>query len=200
MKSFQALFFFLLSAVVVVGCSPRSPDSATPSPSATPAQTPRQEKVVLSLVWLTGQEQILSKDDLTTRLVEAFGDQDFKLTYAGSTSFLKRGDWLFQIHQYQEPYFDKGTFDFVQIDEPGLRQALEDHTGWLAVDATAWPKDIEPEEGYQMVGKLLAELSERRDSKALYLPATSQFIPYRDDTPAALRSDPLVAFERALDN
>ena len=81
-----------------------------------------------------------------------------------------------------------------------LRQALEDHTGWLAVDATAWPKDIEPEEGYQMVGKLLAELSERRDSKALYLPATSQFIPYRDDTPAALRSDPLVAFERALDN
>ena len=198
MKSFRALFCFLLSVVVVVGCSTRTPGSETPSPSATPAQTPQEEKVVLSLVWLTGPEKLLSNEDLTARLGQAFGDKDFKLTYAGSTSFLKRGEWLFQIHQYQEPYFDKQAFDFEQIDDLRLRKALQDHTGWIAVDATSWPQNIEPEEGYKTVGKILAELSQGRESKALYLPAISQFIPFTDDLPGELRSDPLAAFEKSL--
>jgi hypothetical protein len=189
-----------LAFALFVGCSARSPVPETPSPSATSAQTPQKEKVVLSLVHLTGPEQLFSKEDLEARLGKAFGDQDFKLTYAGSTSFLKRGEWLFQIHQYQEPYFDKGAFGFGQIEDPRLRKALEDHAGWVAVDATAWPREIEAEEGYKTVGKILAELSEGGGSGALYLPATGQFISYRDDTSAALRSDPLASFERALED
>lgn len=198
MRFFHWFACSLLTVVLVVGCSTRTPAIQSPSPSATPTQTPQEEKAVLSLVWLTGSEKLLSSEELTAKLGQAFGDQDFKLTYAGSTSFLKRGEWLFQIHQYQEPYFDKKAFDFEQIDELRLRKALQDHAGWIAVDATAWPQDIEPEEGYKTVGKILAELSPGRDCKALYLPAISQFIPFTDDLLGELRSDPLGAFEKAL--
>ena len=198
MKLYRLVFLFFCF-VLLSGCSKEQP-VPTPSPSATTAQaTPQPQQIVVSMVWLNGPTPAIAEEELKAKLAKVWDDGDFTLTYAGATSYLKRGEWFLQIYQYQEPYFDKGAFDFEQIEDLRLREALKNHTGWIAVDAITWPKDIEPEESYKTVGKILAELAEGQDCLALYLPAITQFLPYDEELLVDLRSDPLGAFEKVYD-
>ena len=193
----------LLTSVLLTGCSTQTVIQASPVPSTTPSpdsrQTPAEKRVVISLVCLTGRSKLMTEDEMKTRLVGVLGDQKFSLTYAKATTFLKSDDWFFQIHQYQEPYFHNDSFDINQIKDPELRESLKTHKGWIAVDAVKWPEALEAEESYKTVGKILAELSEGNDCKAVYLPIIGQFLPYQDSLLAELRSDPLAAFEKELD-
>lgn len=190
--------FPLFFAILLLGCAQQrtaSSPSATASPLAEVAPSKSEiDEPLISLVWLTAESRPYSEEILRKIIAEALDTQDFKLFYDELTSRFEWNGWVFVVHQFPSPYFEKSEFDFEQIAELRLRENLSRHQAWTSADVIIAPPPKEPKDGLPILGKLAAELAGDH-CLVLFRPENNQVRPYHPDMLDLLRSDkPLNAF------
>ena len=99
---------------------------------------------------------------------------------------MKIGEVLFLVNNFSERLIrDAGPAGW-DIKEPGIREAVEQHTAWLSVEILE-PEPSSPED-YRVPARLLASLI-NEDCLVLRHPPLNRFVLYSRDTARALRSD-----------
>lgn len=105
---------------------------------------------------------------------------------------LKRDDWLFAIHDGDDPYFPAPRRVVTASTDVRVRRVVEEHRGWISVDLLYGPGGTDPAEAYALIGPLLAELV-GEDLLGVHRPETGLIHPRVPQLDDALRSDDPIA-------
>ena len=158
---------------------------------------------MLSLVLLRTKQKQMTADDLAGIVNRTFGvklgsdDPDATEFAVGESPIfmIKFGGRFIMVHNHPRQYFDDTREQAKTIRAASLREAFLRHKAWLSVDVLPIPDEVDREEAYRLVGKLIAALADE-DSLVLYAPETGEMIKYEKGITAVLTGDdPLSAFE-----
>jgi uncharacterized protein YegJ (DUF2314 family) len=111
-----------------------------------------------SRAWNT-RVQVATEEDAD----EPLGEKDTPSLLVGQSPHFFCSHWpgLFMIHNVDDPYFGDSDAVAESVREVRVRQAIEQHRAWVAVDVVKWFEDDE-ETGillaYRLIARLLAEL------------------------------------------
>ncbi|MGE3804545.1 MAG: DUF2314 domain-containing protein [Gemmataceae bacterium] len=161
-----------------------------------------EESPAISLVLLLNAPRYLDAEMLRSAIQRAF-DIDIDPDDEETSNFVvgdgdlptfavqvKRS--LYLVHNFGRPYLEDASEVAATITELRLRKAIEEHQGWIAVDALGYDTRQDP---YPDLGKLVAELADG-DCLAIFAPATGQINLYDPGMDEILRSgNPLQVFE-----
>jgi len=165
------------------------PEEAPEEPGA------EEEKPMISIVLFLRQPKPLDEPILAQIVEEAWGgdytsgDEEVQDGFVvGSSPFfvVKSKLGMFAVHNHPAPYFDDPEAVADEIGELRLRNAILEHTGWIAVDLLSPDDDSLPRESfYPAIIRLIYELAD--DSVLLvYRPETGQANLWSDDVLEAL--------------
>lgn len=186
---FRHLLAIGATAVVLLGISSWgfAADKSSPAQSHSPAAASNQERLI-SIVLLLRNHRDLDEHTLS--------DAAPGSTVVAKPPYyqVKVGSDAYVVTSIDKPYFDQAEKVAADIKDPAVRDAVEHHKAWLAVD---WGRKDAPGDvrsAYQHIAKMAAALA-GPDTLAFYNPDTDQFADFDDNVVAQLKSDdPLQAF------
>jgi uncharacterized protein YegJ (DUF2314 family) len=143
---------------------------------------------VASQAWNT-DVQIATEEDGD----EPLGSEQSRSLLIGQAPHFFCSHWpgLFLIHVLDAPYFDDPESVAESVREIRVRQALEQHRAWIAVDVVQWFGADDPSgrrHAYRLIARLLAELADE-NCVAVVEPEAGQVFLYDPTTEEKLRSD-----------
>lgn len=161
-----------------------------------------EEPGAISLVLLLNAPRYLDSAILTNAVSRAFdvvidsddeGCPHFVVGEGDRPTFVVQVNGRFYlVHNFDRPYLDDPAEVAATIGELRLRKAIEEHQGWIGVDALGYEPGQDP---YPDLGKLAAELT-GDDCLAVFAPATGQVNLYDPCMDDILRGGkPLEVFE-----
>ncbi|HYE31439.1 MAG TPA: DUF2314 domain-containing protein [Methylomirabilota bacterium] len=109
-------------------------------------------------------------------------------------------DQMFNLNSIPSPYFEEVDELAEATPDTRLRKVFVDHQAWISVDylfalGLEEDADVDEDEIYEKIGKLMAELASD-ECLALLCPETEQIIPYTPEVAERLREpDPLAVFD-----
>jgi len=124
---------------------------------------------------------------------ETVGQEQTRSLLIGESPLFFCNHWpgLLLIHNVDAPYFDDPDAVAESVREIRVRQAIEQHRAWVAVDVVQW-FGAEDDEGrrhaYRLIARLLAELADE-NCLAVVEPVEGRVFLYDPTTEEKLRSD-----------
>jgi hypothetical protein len=162
----------------------------------------QEEAKIVSLVLLRRTAEPLTVEQVRQASVRAFGGQftlnnpnaDRSVTMTKSGLFVVRTPaFVLGVINRTGPYMENPGAVAEQQEVVLLKQAIQEHRSWLAVD---WIEGQQPP-SYGPIGKLLAELADENDL-AIYCLETGEMNTYTADLLPLLRGpEPLAALRAA---
>lgn len=162
---------------------------------------PKKEERLISLVLLLREPRTLDEHSLANTVSTAVGiphghDESASSFVVAKPPYylIKLASGRFVVNTIAEPYF-KNTEKLAEgVKDPQLRQAIQAHRAWLAID---WAEKEEPADVksvYQQLGKMAAALA-GPDTLAVYNPDTDGLNVYDAALAESLKGDdPLKRF------
>jgi uncharacterized protein YegJ (DUF2314 family) len=124
---------------------------------------------------------------------EPLGTEQARSMLVGQSPHFFCSHWpgLFLIHNVDAPYFDDPDAVAESVREIRVRQAIEQHQAWIAVDVVEWFGSDDQSgrrQAYRLIAKLLAELADE-NCLAVVEPGEGRAFLYDPTTEEKLRSD-----------
>lgn len=124
---------------------------------------------------------------------ESLGAEQTRSLLIGESPLFFCNHWpgLLLIHNVDFPYFDDPDGVAESVREIRVRQAIEQHRAWVAVDVVQWfgsDGDEGQRHAYRLIARLLAELADE-NCLAVVEPVEGQVFLYDPTTEEKLRSD-----------
>lgn len=162
---------------------------------------------LISLVALLERPARIESTLLAVRASEAWQvevgteEDENEAAYAVGLSphfLVKRDDWLFAVHDVDEPYFEHPDRASQYTRGWRQRRVVAGHRAWLSIDLLYAPDGTTAAAAYRLIGPLLGELLEGEGVLGVMRADSQEILPWDPLVEAALRSEePLLALDGA---